>query len=127
MTLATLLMPIRVGFLDRRPVGRHRALDEVARQHALRAGADLLIKALRQQLDDQEITHADVVTRIDERHAEVVAELQRQIAELKRRLDISAKAQAAADQTQPIPVLPAAVRVMPLGQAPFATADPGRT
>lgn len=114
MTL-TDLMPVRIGFLARpsrpgRAARKHRAVDEVDRQLTLRAGADLLIKGLRLQLDEQEARHAEVVTRIDERHAQVVRDLKRQVEELQRRLQIGVLAEAAATQTQEIDV--SAVRTL---------------
>lgn len=129
MTLPGLL-PVRLAFFDRpAPRTRHRAVDEIDRQIALRVGADLLIEALRVQLDDQAREHADTVARIDARHAETVAGLERQVADLEHRLAIACQASAAADQTQEID--PEVVKritapPVPLHQAPFATTDPGR-
>lgn len=128
MTLGELL-PIRLGMLARTPRTRHRAIDEVDRQKALRVGADLRIKALGVQLEDQEAAHAETVARIDARHAETVAGLEQQIADLERRLAIACQANAAADQTQEIdPEVVARIcgRPVPLFEAPFATTDPGR-
>ncbi len=129
MTLAD-LMPIRIGILDRparKP--RHRASDEVERLQFLLAGARQLIKGLHLQLEDKDREHEQVIQRIDERHAETVRGLERQIAELQRRLDIGVLAQAAADETQEIPILTA---VMPLPEAAAAgllgpVTDPGHT
>lgn len=108
MTLAD-LMPARIGFLARpsrpgRAARKHRAVDEVDRQLILRAGADLLIKGLRLQLDEQEARHAEVIARIDERYAEVVRGLENQITELQRRLQVGVLAEAAATKTQEIDV-----------------------
>jgi hypothetical protein len=98
----------RLGLMDRparRPRRtRHRAIDEVERQKALRAGADILIQGLRLQLEDQEAAHAEVVARIDARHGEIVRGLEQQIADLQRRLDIRTFAEAAAAKTQEIDV-----------------------
>lgn len=119
MTLTTYLP--RIGLLDRsarRPRHpQHRAVDEVERQLILRAGADLLIKGLRMQLEEQAVRHAETIRRIDERHAEVVEGLEHQIRELKRRLAVRALAEAAAAETQPIPVI---TPVLPLHQSPLA-------
>ncbi|MCX5522646.1 hypothetical protein OG342_07175 [Streptomyces bobili] len=101
MTLGELL-PVGLGMLTRTPRTRHRAIDEVDRQKALRVGADLRIKALVVQLDDQEAAHAETIARIDARHAETVRLLEQQIADLERRLAIACQATAAADQTQEI-------------------------
>jgi hypothetical protein len=108
---------------------RHRAVDEVTRQKALRTGADLLIKGLRLQLEEQEAAHAAVIARIDERHGEIVRGLEQQLAELKWRLGIACQASAAADQTQEIPaevVRQLCIQPVPLHQAPFASTDPGQ-
>lgn len=128
MTIADLL-PVRLSVLRSTPRTRHRAIDEVDRQIALRVGADLLIKALRQQLDDQAQEHAETVQRIDERHAETVAGLEQRVADLEHRLDIACQANAAADETQeinPEVVKRLCITPVPLHQAPFATTDPGR-
>lgn len=115
----------RLGILDRparKP--RHRASDEVETLLLKKVWADSLIKALRVQLDDQDRKHDEVIRRIDERHGETVRGLENQIAELQRRLRIGVLAEAAAAQTQEIPIL--AAPVMPLHQAPFASVNPGR-
>jgi hypothetical protein len=116
----------RLGLLEwpaRRP--RHRASDEVETLRLKKVWADSLIKALRVQLDDQDRKHDEVIRRIDERHGETVRGLENQIAELERRLQIGVLAEAAAAQTQEIPILVAPVPV-PLHQAPFASVNPGR-
>jgi hypothetical protein len=114
----------RLGLFER-PVRKprhpqHRAVDEVERQRILRAGADLLIKTLRIQLDDAEARHAEVIARIDERHGEIVRGLEDQIAELERRLDIRTFAEAAAARTQEIPVI---TRILPLPESPLTAVD----
>jgi len=113
----TSILP-RLGLLDR-PARKprhpqHRAVDEIDRQRTLRAGADLLIKGLRLQLEEQEAQHAEVVARIDERHAATVRELEDRLADLQRRLDVRTWAEAAAAKTQEIPVI---TRVLPLNDA----------
>lgn len=117
------LLPARIGRLDRtlRPARKHRAPDEIERQKMLRAGAELLIKGLRLQLEDQERQHAEVIARIDARHAEIVEGLERQVAELERRLQIGVLAESAAATTQEIPI--EEIRrhcVMPLHESPLA-------
>jgi predicted nucleic acid-binding Zn-ribbon protein len=124
------LMPIRIGILDRPRKQRHRAIDEVDRQRALRYGADLLIKSLQLQLTDQEAEHAEIIARIDERHAEIVEGLEQQIADLKRRLAVGVLAESAATKTQELSIAEIrqhCVTPVPLHQAPFATTNPGRT
>ncbi|MFD7465059.1 hypothetical protein [Streptomyces tendae] len=122
------LMPVRIGILNR-PARkqRHRAIDEVDRQRALRYGADLLIKGLHLQLADQEAEHAEIIARIDERHAEIVEGLEQQIADLERRLAVGALAESAAARTQELSIAEIrqhCVKPVPLHQAPFATVDP---
>jgi hypothetical protein len=118
------LLPIRISHFKRdRPTGKRREDDTVDLLQCKLIGAQLLIKGLRLQLDDQDHKHAETVRRIDERHGEVVRGLEDQIAELERRLDIRTFAEAAAAQTQPIQVI---TPVLPLHQAPFATTNPGR-
>lgn len=110
MSIASLL-PVRFGLFDRPSrVARkprhpqHRAIDEVGRQKTLRAGADLLIKGLRLQLDEQAAKHAEVIARIDERHGEIVRGLERQIEELEWRLNVGALAESVVTETQEIPI-----------------------
>lgn len=117
------LLPARIGRLDRtlRPARKHRKPDEIERQKMLRAGADLLIKGLRLQLEDQAREHAEVIARIDARHAEIVEGLERQIAELERRLNIASQAESAAATTQEIPIEEIQRHlVMPLHESPLA-------
>ena len=107
MSIASLL-PVRIGLFDRtarKPKWpQHRAVDEVERQKAMRSGADLLIRGLRLQLDEQEAKHAEVIARIDARHGEIVRGLEQQIADLERRLNVGVLAEAAAAKTQEIDV-----------------------
>jgi len=117
------LLPIRISHFKRdKPTGKRREDDTVDLLQCKLIGAQLLIKGLRLQLDDQDHEHAETVQRIDERHGEVVRGLEDQIAELERRLRVGVLAEAAAAQTQEIPILVAPV---PLHQAPFATTNPG--
>ena len=128
------LLPVRLGFFDRParkpPRTRHRAVDEVERQQALRFGADLLIKGLRLQLEEQEAAHREVIARIDERHAEIVRGLERQIADLERRLDIGVKAEHVVAKTQEIEIPRdlrdrfAAGAVLALNQSPLTRQSP---
>lgn len=119
MSIAS-LVPIRIGHLRRqRPVRKHRAVDEVERLQTLLTGANILIAGMQVQLDDKDREHAETVKRIDERHAEVVEQLQSELAAAERRIAIACQANAAADQTQEIPIL-AAPAVMPLHRSPMA-------
>lgn len=131
----TSLLPVRIGLFDRatrkpkRP--RHRAVDEVDRQKAMRTGADLLIKGLYLQLRDQEAAHAAVIARIDERHGEIVRGLEQQIAELERRLNVGVLAESVVTRTQELSLAEIQRHcVMPLSQARDAgllgpVTDPG--
>ena len=71
------------------------------------------LKTERNQLQDQldqagielsgaRVDHAETVARIDARHAEIVAEMQQQINDLERRLEVGVLAEAAASKTQEI-------------------------
>lgn len=112
------LLPIRISHFKRgRPTGKRREDDAVDLLQCKLIGAQLLIKGLRLQLDDQDRTHAEAVRRIDERHGETVRGLENQIAELTRRLEIRTFAEAAAAKTQPIQVI---TPVLPLHQSPMA-------
>jgi hypothetical protein len=115
VTIADLL-PVRISWRDR-PTGKHRESDAIDLLQCKLAGARLLIKGLRLQLDDKDREHAETIERIDERHGEVVRGLEQQIAELERRLDIEVKAESIVTQTQPIPVI---TPVVPLHQSPQA-------
>lgn len=119
----------RLGLFDRptrRLRTRHRAIDEVERQQALRAGADLLIKGLRLQLEEQEAQHAAIVRRIDERHGEIVRGLERQLAELARRLELRSLTETVVTKTQELSLDEIRKHcVMPLHQSPQARRSPG--
>ncbi len=99
-----------MSLIDRLPTRRprqapqHRAIDKVERLEALLAGARMLIKGLRLQLDDQAREHADAVARIDARNAETVRGLEQQIASLERRLNIGVRAEHVVTKTQESPV-----------------------
>jgi len=115
------LLPARVS-RPGRPARKHRKPDEIDRQKLLRHGADLLIKGLQLQLEEQEAEHREVIARIDARHAEIVAGLERQIADLERRLQIGVLAESAAAKTQEIPIVVQAPQsgVVPLHESPLA-------
>lgn len=117
----TALIPVRLGLFDR-PARKHRAPDEIERLRFLLDGANLCIKGLQVQLDDQDRKHAAAIARIDEQHDAEVRQLQGELADAERRLDVRTLAEAAAAQTQEIPV----IQVMTLQEAPFATSNPGR-
>jgi hypothetical protein len=126
MTL-TDLMPIRIT-LRGRPTGKHREDDSVDLLQCKLIGAQLLIKGLRLQLDDKDREHEATVSRIDERHAEVAAGLESELAELRRRLDIACRAETAVTRTQEISldeIRRPCTRPIPLHESPFATTDPG--
>lgn len=117
-------LPVRIGILDRAPRRtRHRAPDEIARLQFLLFGANLCIKGLRLQLDEKDRKHAAAIARIDEQHDAEVRQLQNELADVERRLDVRTWAEAAAAKTQEIPII---TQVLPLYEAPFATVDPGQ-
>lgn len=130
MTFANLL-PARIGRPTHR--SRHRAVDEVDRQRGLRVGADLLIKGLRLQLDEAEARHAETIARLDERYTATIRQLEAELADAKRRLELRNWADSVVTKTQEID--PDQVRrhcVMPLHQARDAgllgpVLDPGHT
>lgn len=122
----TALLP-RLGFLDRpvrKPRTRHRAVDEVDRQKAMRAGADLLIKALRVQIDDLHREHAAAIARIDERHGEIVRSLEAQLAEAVRRLELRSLTETVVTKTQELSLdeirRHCTTPVVPLHRSPLA-------
>jgi uncharacterized sporulation protein YeaH/YhbH (DUF444 family) len=118
------LLPVRLD-LRRRVPRKHRAADEVERQRFLRAGADLYIQGLHVQLADQEAQHAAVIARIEARHAETVAGLERELQEARERLAIACKAETAVTRTQELSVEEirrhCTQRVMPLHESPLAS------
>jgi hypothetical protein len=85
MTLGELL-PVRLGLLTRTPRTRHRAIDEVDRQKALRVGADLRIKALGVQLDDAEAVRAWTAAQLAEAE-EIVVKQQADVDDLTAERD----------------------------------------
>jgi septal ring factor EnvC (AmiA/AmiB activator) len=54
------LLPVRLGWRER-PTRKHRAPDEIERLQRKVSGAELLIKGLRVQLDDQDHQHEKTV------------------------------------------------------------------
>jgi hypothetical protein len=113
--------------------GRRRAVDKVEelREDNIKllnrqAAADDFFAILQQ--DRREVYEAWQFAEHGRQAAEAIVidqerqirDLKRQLADVQRRLDIGVKANAAADQTQPIPV----ITPVHLSQAPFATTDP---
>lgn len=91
---------------------RHRAVDRAAaldtecrRLKAVITGADEVFDRLRTRAREAEIVTRCTLARIDERHAETVEQMQREIDELRRRLDVAVLAEAAVTQTQPWPTI----------------------
>ncbi|MEU3826510.1 hypothetical protein AB0F36_14495 [Streptomyces sp. NPDC029080] len=125
-----------------RPARKHRAIDrlaaaeqELAELRSQLADADALIMRQAIRCGELETGNGELAERLQttqdalinvgrdrdalERH---LGELEKQIADRDRRLDVQALAEAAATETQPIPV----ITPVPLHRAPFATVDPGR-
>lgn len=91
-------------------------------KEGLRQEAEVAAAQMRMQRDE----HAEAIARIDERHGETVRELEAQIAELKRRLDVGVLAESVVTTTQELSLEQIRQHcVMPLQQAPFATTGPG--
>lgn len=113
--------------ITRRP--RHRAVDRAAaldtecrrlkdavvgmnetfdRLRTRAAEAEIVAACTLVDLDDVTVARnelAAALARIDDRHAEVVEGMQREIDDLWRRLEIGAQAEAAATETQAYPVI----------------------
>lgn len=126
-----------------RGTGRRRAIDKVAELreenvllHTQRAAADDYFMQLdqhRKELEDEveqlkaqrAADRAALAAIQKDRDAleRWVKDLEGQLADAERRLDVRTWAEAAAAKTQEIPIITA---VVPLNQAPLATADPGR-
>lgn len=120
------LMPARLVARRERPVRKHRAPDEVERQRWLRAGADLLIKALYAQLDDKDREHEETVARLDERYGATIRQLETELADARSRLEVRNWADSVVTQTQEIPVeeIRRHCTPVPLHQSPQARRDP---
>lgn len=93
MTLGELL-PVRLGMLTRAPRSRHRAIDEIDRQKALRLGADMRIKALGVQLEDAEAIRAWTAQQLAAAE-ELVVKLQADVDDLTAERDQLAEDNAA--------------------------------
>ena len=125
-----------------RPVRKHRALDRIAvleqelrELRAKLAGADDFFMIQEQYVRDLETENRelkeqlagkqDALTAIGkDRDAleRIVRDLEGQLADAERRLDIRTWAEAAAAKTQELSI----IQVVPLHDAPFATTSPGR-
>lgn len=124
---------------------KHRLVDRLselaAENAALKAEAGKVADSIQRgihdatELADARAHIADLeatLTRIDGQHAQALADKDRQIAELRRRLDIAVKANAAAHETQgmdvatlPIPTAQPRHRpVVRLGASPLADTQP---
>lgn len=125
MTLTDLL-PVRIGLRDK-PTGKRRQDDAVDLLQCKLAGARMLIKGLRLQLDDQAHEHAETIARIEARHGETVRGLENELAEARRRTDIASRAETAVTKTQELSLDEIRQHcVLPLHQSPMAVTDPGR-
>ncbi|MGW2048650.1 hypothetical protein ACWCPF_26215 [Streptomyces sp. NPDC001858] len=150
MTLAE-LMPVRLAMFARPARSRHRAVDEVDRQKALRIGSDLRIKALGVQLADAEAIRAwtaaqlagaeEIVVKQQADLDELTAErnhLAEEVAALKRRFAAHLAADANATRVTVPPMIrdTSALEDQATGPIPVqalwdalgaqAVADPGR-
>jgi DNA repair exonuclease SbcCD ATPase subunit len=122
----------------RRGTGRRRAIDRLTEQKRELAelqqrldDADALILRQATQLAEREAESGQLAARLRETEDALinvgkdrdvleryVRDLESQLADAERRLDVRTWAEAAATKTQPIPVI---TRVLPLHEAPFAT------
>ena len=124
-----------------RPARKHRAIDRLATcerelaelQQRLDSADELVARQylrlaemegekgeLRQQLAQEREARAGIEKDRDAQERWIQL-LQEQLAEVKRRLEVRSQAEAAVTLTQPMPAI---TRVIPLHEAPFATADP---
>lgn len=78
---------------------------------------------LEAELAEEKRAHANTRADLQARNR-WVADLEGRLADAERRLDIRKLAEAAAEKTQPIPVV---TPVVPLHQSPQAVTDPART
>lgn len=84
------------------------------------------------ELSGEREDHAEAVARIEARHTETVDEMQQQIDDLTRRLEVQVLAEAAASQTQEIDAREIQERfadgpVVSLHHSPQAVTQPGQT
>ena len=123
-----------------RPARKHRAIDRLAQQERELAelqqrldDADALILRQAVQLTDLQADNEQLTNRLQQTQDALInvgrdrdalerytRELEGQVADRDRRLDIRAWAHAAIERTQEMAV----ITPVPLHQAPFATADP---
>jgi chromosome segregation ATPase len=80
------------------------------------------VRRLRAELADEQGARA-VAERDVEARDRWIRDLENQVTDAERRLDVRKLAETAVARTQEIPIV---TRVMPLHQAPFATTNPGR-
>lgn len=80
------------------------------------------VRRLRAELADEQGARA-VAERDVEARDRWIRDLENQVTDAERRLDVRKLAETAVARTQEIPIV---TRVMPLQQAPFATTNPGR-
>ncbi|WP_171117878.1 MULTISPECIES: hypothetical protein [unclassified Streptomyces] len=114
--------------------GRRRAVDKVAELRdenrrlltiTHRAGDDIAL--LRRDLADEQERRKTAEKELQQAE-EVIRLRDREIADLKRKVDVGVKAEHVIAKTQELSVDEIRKHcVMPLHQAPFATTDPGRT
>lgn len=134
---------------DARPKRKHRADDRIAALQSTitslrediamllnqRAAADDYFMRLDQHRKELEVEAEQLTEQLaGERTARIAVEkdrdaleryirdLEGQLADAERRLDVRTWAEAAAAKTQELPV----IEVVPLAQAPFATTNPAR-
>jgi hypothetical protein len=124
-----------VSLIDHIPglkgTGSHRAADRIAElERLVDQLRDENVKLLNRQaaaddffmIQDQYATDLEAELAQEKRaHAATRADLEGRLADAERRLDIRKLAEAAAEKTQPVPVI---TPVVPLHQSPQAKAAP---
>lgn len=124
-----------------RPVRKHRAIDRLAlREQELAElqqrldDADALILRQAIRLTEAETDNEQLANRLQQTQDALinvgkdrdvleryVRDLENQVTDRDRRLEVRTWAEAVVTETQPVPVI---TRVVPLHEAPFATVDP---
>lgn len=124
-----------------RPARKHRAIDrlalreqELAELHQRLDDADALILRQAIRLGELETHNEQLAGRLQQTQDALInigkdrdaleryaRDLENQVTDRDRRLEVRNWAEAVVTETQPVPVI---TRVVPLHEAPFATVDP---
>lgn len=124
-----------------RPARKHRAIDRLAQREQELAelrqrldDADALILRQAIRLGELETNNEQLANRLQQTQDALInigkdrdaleryaRDLENQVTDRDRRLEVRNWAEAVVTETQPVPVI---TRVVPLHEAPFATVDP---